>query len=46
MSEHDYSGIDEGAGRWWGPVAGTAFVVASLIVLAVIVVFVGQWASD
>jgi hypothetical protein len=46
MSEHDYSGIDERAGRWWGPVAGTTSVIASLIVLAVIAVFVGQWASD
>jgi hypothetical protein len=46
MSEHDFSGIDERVGRWWSPAAGTAFVIASLIVLVFIAVFVGQWASD
>ena len=33
MSEHDFSGIDERDGRWWGLTGGTLLLIGSLIVL-------------
>jgi len=38
MSEHDYSGLDERKGRWWGFWGGVLLIGGSLFVLALFAV--------
>ena len=37
MSEHDYSGVDERSGRWWGLSGGVLLLLGTVLVLALFV---------